>query len=79
MGPSGKYTTTGGGRCSCVGILSDGGEIGYIVWIRVVGHVKGDNEDIRGKPWNLPMADHREEGTKKHRPDMGDTSDQIGV
>ena len=80
MGPDGKDTATKGCRYPCVGnVLSGGGVTSSVVRIGIVGHVRGDNEDGGGKPFNFLKADQGQEGAEKHRWEMGDTGRQRGV
>ena len=57
--PSGKDIVMGGGRYpGAENVLSIGGVISSVVWIVVVGHVRGNDKDGLGNPCNLPKADH---------------------
>ena len=68
MGTVGKGTATGGGKYPCfINVLLGGGASGSIVWLRVVGHIGGNDEDSGGNPYKLPKESHREEGMEKHR------------
>ena len=70
----------GRGRYPCVGnVLLGGGASGSILWIRIMSHVRGDDEDGGGNPYNLPKAYNEEEGTEKHIWDVGDTGGRRGV
>ena len=66
--------------------LSGSGTSCPSVWIGVIGHVvgndkdNGDNDkDNGGNPCRIPKVYHGEEGTEKHRRDVGDTSVWRGV
>ena len=64
LGVDGKGTAAGGIRYPCVrNVLSTSGEISSVVWLIIVGHVGGNDEDCGGNPYKIPKSDHGEEGT----------------
>ena len=44
----------------CLIFLSGGGSIDSIVWIGIVGHVRGNGEESGGNPYKLPKVYHGE-------------------
>ena len=60
LGTAGENTVNGGGRYLYVGnVLLVTGVSGYLIQIRVMGHVGGGDEDGVGNPYNLPKVYHR--------------------
>ena len=58
-GGGGKGTVTGGDIYLCVGnILLRGGARSYVVWLRIVGHVGGNDKGGGENQYKLPKAYH---------------------
>ena len=51
--------------------LSGSSASGSVVWLIIVGHVRGNKNDGVGDSYKLPKTSHREEGTEKQRWEVG--------